>query len=538
MSKYLLLLRLDLSQLIGGCMKKFSLQILFCVLVLSMLPLAALEVDKEELKSVGSDTVVFINYTGPQSVIQTKSQIAEIGAGMGRNVAVDPSKSGNFGSSSKYQIIHAIDPSQTDKLDADILIIGPNATVDHIKNLRTIISSYLVSAYDYSQSDADTLAVFITVYNAVYRGNLDAYNQKYKSVVMNNLTSDKAGLSVNYEEWPGKSQIVIPLAKIGGGLSTIDTSVISDENVVDSMQEDDDKGIDDRKKLVDIKEREAEEATEKAQTSQKKATEEQKKLVTEKKALEEKKQEVEEAEKKVEENPNDKEAKKALEEAKKAVEEQEEVVEEQEEVTKKALEEATKEQVIADKKLAEAIEERKEIAQDQKEVIAEEAKNAAVVNTAYGLRLSEEKELLSTLVKMDADTGRIIKESPVTVIRNRIVYPEGENFVAIAGKTGGNATVKLVTLDGTNMEIINESAQTIAEDSAIVTHNGYYYAVIDDGSKYTLGKFKSDLTLEYSSRMNVEPSTPIMVTDKGVVVTASNGSLVLLQADNLSQITE
>ena len=519
-------------------MKKNLIQILFCVLVLSILPLWALEVDKEELKSVGSDTVVFINYTGPQSVIQTKNQIAEIGAGMGRNVAIDPTKSGNFGNSSKYQVIHAVDPSQADKLDADILIIGPNATVDHIKNLRTIISSYLVSAYGYSQSDADTLAVFVTVYNAVYRGKLDAYNKKYKTVVMNNLTSDKAGLSTNYEEWAGKSQIVIPLAKIGGGLSTIDTSVISDKKVVESMQEEDDKGVDERKKLVDFKEREAEEATEKAQTAQKKVTEEAKKLSTEKKVLDEVKKKVQEAEKKVEENPEDKEAKKALDQAKKLEEKQEEVVKEQEEVTKKVIEEAAKEQAVADKKLAEVMEERKEIAKDQKSVIEEAMKNAAVVNTAYGLKISEDKEMLSTLVRMDADTGRIIKESPVTVIRNRIVYPEGSNFVAIAGKTGGNATVKLVTLDGTNMEIIGESAQTIAKESAIVTYNGSYFAVIADGENYTLGKFNSDLTLEYASKINVDPSTPIMVTDKGVVVTSSKGNLVLLNAKDLNQITE
>ena len=519
-------------------MKKLSIQILCCILALCLFTLTALEVDRDELKTVGSDTVVFINYTGPQNVIQTKSQIAEIGAGMGRSVASDPTKSGNFGNSAKYQVIHAVDPSQKDKLDADILIIGSNATVDHIKNLRTIISSYLVSAYDYSQNDADTLAVFITVYNAVYRGKLDAYNQKYKSVVMKNLTADKAGLSVNYEQWPGKSQIVIPLAKIGGGLSTIDTSVISDDKVVDSMQEDDDKGVDARKELVDIKEREADDATEKAQAAQKKATEEKKKLEEEKKELAEKKEASDKATKKAEENPNDKNAQKEAEDAKKAVKEQEEVVKEQEEATKDAQEEAAEQQALADKKRTEAQEDRKEIAKDQKEVIAEAAKNAAVVNTAYGLKLSEEKDMLSTLVKMDADTGRIIKESPVTVIRNRIVYPEGQNFVAIAGKTGGNATVKLVTLDGTNMEIIGESAQTIAEDSAIVTHNGFYYAVVVDGKNFVLGKFKPDLTMACSSKLNVNSSTPIMVTEKGVVVTSSKGNLVLLKADDLSQITE
>lgn len=519
-------------------MKKLSFQILCCLLALFIFPLSALEVDRDELNTIGSDTVVFINYTGPQNVVQTKSQIAEIGSGLGRSVADDPSKAGNFGNSAKYQVIHAVDPSQTDKLDADILIIGSNATVDHIKNLRTIISAYLVSAYDYSQSDADTLSVFITVYNAVYRGKLDVYGQKYKTVVMKYLTADKAGLSVNYEEWPGKSQIVIPLAKIGGGLSTIDTSVISDDKVVESMQEDDDKGVDARKDLVDIKEREADEATEKAQAAQKKATEEQKKLTEEKKELEEKKDDLANAEKKAKENPNDKKAQEELEDAKKAVEEQEKVVEEQEEATNEAKEEAAEQQEIADKKRTEAQEDRKEIAQDQKEVIAEQAKNAAVVNTAYGLKLSEEKDMLSTLVKMDADTGRIIKESPVTVIRNRIVYQEGENFVAIAGKTGGNATVKLVTLDGTNMEIINESAQTIAENSAIVTHNGYYFAVIANGDNYSLGKFNSDLSLSHSSKLNVDPATPIMVTDKGVVVTSSKGNLVLLKTDDLSQITE
>ena len=519
-------------------MKKISFQILCCILALCIFPLTALEVDRDELKTVGSDTVVFINYTGPQNIIQTKSQIAEIGASLGRTVSEDPTKSGNFGNSAKYQVIHAVDPSQKDKLDADILIIGKNAVVDHIKNLRTIISGYLVSAYNYSQNDADTLSVFITVYNAVYRGNLDAYKQKYKTVVMNNLSQDKVGLSVNYEQWPGQSQIVIPLAKIGGGLSTIDTSVISDEKVVDSMQEDADKGVNARKDMVDIKEREADEATEKAQNAQKKATEEKKKLEEEKKELEDKKEASEKATKKAEENPDDKEAQNEAAAAQKALEEQEKVVEEQEEATKEAQNEAAEQQEIADKKRTEAQEDRKEIAKDQKEVIAEEAQNAAVVNTAYGLKLSEEVEMLSTLVKIDADTGRIIKESPVTVIRNRIVYPEGKNFVAIAGKTGGNATVKLVTLDGTNMEIIGESAQTIAKDSAIVNYNGYYFAVIADGEKYTMGKFNPDLTLACSSKMGVYSSTPIMVTDKGVVVTSSNGNLILLKLDDLSQITE
>ena len=110
--------------LLENSMKKLSVQILCCILALCIFPVVALEVDREELNTVGSDTVVFINYTGPQNVIQTKSQIAEIGSGLGRPVADDPTKSGNFGNSAKYQVIHAVDPSQTDKLDAVINFAG------------------------------------------------------------------------------------------------------------------------------------------------------------------------------------------------------------------------------------------------------------------------------------------------------------------------------------------------------------------------------------------------------------------------------
>ena len=81
-------------------------------------------------------------------------------------------------------------------------------------------------------------------------------------------------------------------------------------------------------------------------------------------------------------------------------------------------------------------------------------------------------------------------------------------------------------------------ATYLADDSGMVTYNGFYYAVIVDGDNFILGKFKPDLTLACSSKLNVNSSTPIMVTDKGVVVTSSKGNLVLLKADDLSQITE
>ena len=244
----------------------------------SILSLSALEVNETELRSVGNNAIVFINYTGPHSKIDSISSIRKIGSDMGKAVSSVRSSSTRAGNPSRYSVIHAVDPSEKGKLDADIILLGKDAGVDHIDNLRRIIAAYIEESYGYSESDARTIAVFVTVYNAVYRGNLDKFLEKYKKVVTGNLSSSSCGLSVNYREWPGSSQIVIPLYDVNGGLSTIDTTVITSTEVVKRMQEDDDKNIEARKNMVDIKEREAEEAAKKAQDAQKTATEEKKKL--------------------------------------------------------------------------------------------------------------------------------------------------------------------------------------------------------------------------------------------------------------------
>ena len=512
----------------------------------------ALEVNQPELTSTGDTTIEFINYTGPHKVIDSVAAIRSIGSGLGKQIAVDPTKSANTNKNAKYWVVHAVDENESGKLDADILFIGADATVDHINNLRRIISAYLVSAYGYSEKDADTIAVFITVYNAVYRGKLDTFKSKYKNVVINNLSSENCGLSVNYKDWPGKSEIVIPLYDVkNGGLSTVETSVISDSTVVDSMKEDDDKNVESRKEMVDIKEREADEASEKAKEAQKQAVNEQKKLDEEKKKTEETKKEAKEAEKKAEEkqkvadeNPDDKkaqeeaaEAKKEAEEKKEAAEEQQKKQDEQQTKTDEAKEEAKEQQARADKKETEAQNERKEIAKDQAEVQQKEAAEARMT-TEFGIILSDEANMLSRLVKFNIENGEVIKNSPVAQIRNRTVYKEGDEFIAIAGENSKKGAVKLVTISPETLEISAESDNEIAEDSVLVQDGSEYYCVVNDGGKYYLAKFGGDLGLKLKSQIQVKSGTPVTVTDGGIVVTDSNGRLRLLDKKDLSVITD
>ena len=510
--------------------------------------LFALEVNQPELTSTGNQTIEFVNYTGPHKVIDSISAIKGIGSGLGQQVALDPSKSTSTNKNSKYWVIHAIDENESGKLDADILYIGANATVDHITNLRRIISAYLVSAYGYSEKDADTISVFITVYNAVYRGKLDTFKSKYKNVVIQNLSAENCGLSTTYKEWPGKSEIVIPLYDVNnGGLSTVDTSVISDSSVVKSMKEDDDKNVESRKEMVDIKEREADEASAKAQEAQKKAVTEQKKLDEEKKKTEETKKEAEEAKKTAEEkqkiadeNPDDKEAQKEAEEAKeeaeekeKAAEEQQQKQEEQQAKTEEAKQEAKEQQARADKKETEAQNERKEIAKDQAEVQKKEAAQA-LMSTEFGIILADEANMLSRLVKFNIQNGEVVKNSPVAQIRNRTVYKDGNNFIAIAGENAGNGSVKLVTISPENLEISAESDNQIAEDSVLVQDGKEYYCVTEENGSFYLAKFGGDLALKLKSQIQVKSATPVTITDGGIVVTDSNGRLRLLDKKDLS----
>lgn len=518
-----------------------TLKIFLSVITISifaLFPFFALEVDKSELESAGSiDSVQFINYTGPHKIINTIEEIKNIGNTLGKTISDNPIENPNtVGNSDLYKVLHCVDPATTQGLDADILILGKYTSVDHIKNLRRIISAYLQIAYAYSKTDSDTLATFITVYNAVYRGNLDAFTKKYKNVVTSNLTSDKCGLSVNYVEWAGKTQIVIPLSDLTGGISTVDTSVISDTKVVESMKENPDKEIEVRKDMVDLKEREADKATEDAQVAQKEATQAKQEVIKEQTKLEEVKEVAKEAEKKAEENPEDPVLQTKAEEAKQEVAKQEEKVQEAKETVVEKEQVAAKEQAVADKKQTEAQTDRVEIAKDIQKIIEEQSVFDEVINAAYGLKVTDTQKFLSSLVLVDSKTGKIVKESPVTVIRNRTVYPVENYYIAVAGLSGGNSAVKLVQIDNQNMEIIKETNEILAENSVLTEKDGIYYVVIQEGRNNYVACYNKDLALQAKSDITVLPETAITVTEFGIMVADSYSTPKLLQIGNLKEI--
>ncbi|MBP5251919.1 MAG: hypothetical protein J6Z17_05850, partial [Treponema sp.] len=216
----------------------------------------------------------------------------------------------------------------------------------------------------------------------------------------------------------------------------------------------------------------------------------------------------------------------------------------------------------AEKKQAEADEERREIAKDQQEVISKALNEAKDGNTVVGLKVTDAQTHLSAMVRVNSENGETLKESPVTVIRGRTIIPVSDVvldggatqaaevtgsavqidtsllYMAICGENTGLGAVKLCLLDAYLMEIQKESAETVAEDSVLVEKDGEYFCVIEDNGNNVLAKFDKNLTLKTKSSINLNPATPVTITDRGIIVTTAENRTALLKVSDLTAVTQ
>ena len=179
-------------------MKKYpEFRLIYLVLLIIILASPAIhsQVYQPELENLGP--VEFINYEGPYTRIETRAQIRSIGYSLGVMVRNGQTSAGGAG---RYFVIHSVTEADGFKLDADIFGLGVDVGVDHIRNLRLIIQGYLEAAYNYTERDAALLAEYITIYNAVHRGDQKYFESHYKTTIMNNITTEKTNLSIHYNE--------------------------------------------------------------------------------------------------------------------------------------------------------------------------------------------------------------------------------------------------------------------------------------------------------------------------------------------------
>lgn len=515
--------------------KSFILFVLFFTITLNKI--FSLDVDVDEIKNAYK--IKFINYEGKHTKISTYWQIRKIGY----YLAKQRSKDNIFKYYMKYSIIHAIDDTKSDKFDAEIFSIDKDANVDHIRNVRLILAGYLQKKYNYSKKDSDILAIFITYYNAAHNKDLDYYAERYKPIVLKYLSKDNAGMSARYDEWPGKTRIVIPLTYnlIKGKIDSLDTSEISDEKVIENLQDKKDKGVKERKEIVKLKEKELEK-------KKKEIEKEKQKIKKEKQDLDKKEKnkdsltqnEKDQIEKKKEEIKNKEENLKK--EQEKTNEKEKDIIKEKESINKD--EQDIKKENTLDKKENELTKKEEKLKQKEENLqnLEDKLKSKEIDSNVYGNKIYYLKikdymkngRYQNDMYILDGKNKKILVKSPLDKIGGRKFDIFNKGVVVISYKSTTNPAHYLTLLDLKKLEPKIIGKDQIFWRSFIIIKNSIIYAIIQKGSKYYLGKFDENLKLIAKSKEQISSDTFISFFSEDIFINSSDKKILILNGNNLS----
>jgi len=479
-------------------------------------------IDRDELTSIGDQSIRFINYVGPYEFSNTLDQIKEIGRSLGRQL--EPSRFGHASIGNKYKVMRFVSPEIPTGLDADIFILERDAAVDHIDNLRIIVAAYLEHSYGLSESDAYLVAEFVSFYNAVYRKDIEMAKSRYKAPVVDALDSEKMGLDTHFSNWAGNTQMLVPLrlSQFHGNQANpmVDTGAISDDQVIDEMRKEKDMGLESRRDMVALREKEIAEE-QKALDQERVAAQDLGKTVSDELERLEKREEAGEKLSQAE-----RKKKSALEKKKADVEEKEAVVK--------------KKQKELNQRTEEVLAMRDDIATDENKKMENRGKtftSAPEIDAVWFLLVDKEIGGIpfGRVVKHNLNDGTRLATSELTAVRGRTLVALPESLLVIAGKEGGRSKVKPMLLDLKTLKTIKEGADDVFPGSLISLKGSDIYLITTKDGEWRLGKFNTALERTAVSERAVDAWTSIHFDDTSVFVQSKTGEILKLSASTLKE---
>lgn len=551
------------------------------IFLCSLSPIFALEVDIDEISQ--SKQVNFTNYEGTGRKFESVSQIKSIGYQLSYK-KTRGSESDVFRYHMKYHVLR-VSAEEPEKYSSDIFYIDRDASVDHIKNVRRIISAYLEGSYGYSVKEADAIALYLTYYNAVYRGDTDYFASKYSARILDHITRQNAGISTKYNEWPGRTAIVIPLTKESkkGKLEKIDPFAISDEKTTSEVKKDKE-SKDERKEIIELKKKDIEKSKTDLEEEKKKLEEKKKTVTEEKKRTEDKKEEVEKKKEEIkkekdetskikdpeEKKKKEEEIKKKEEEVKKEekqIKESEEKIKKDEETIKKTEKETEKKEEEIEKKeedvkkeTGETTEEKKDKEKspeeealtkkedDLKKKEAELDKREDLLKdkqsdpNVFGLKLYylkvrdylEGGHYNNELYMINASTKKIEFKSPVNNICGRRYDVFSGGIVVITHQGDHVSGHRLTLIDREKLTVKATGDNDIFWRSFIEIRENNIYAIIREGNSFYLGKFDQELKLVSRSKEKISEDTFITFFDEFIYINREDKSIIVLNKNDFS----
>ena len=481
----------------------------------------AIEVDVVELESTLLDTINFVNYVGVQTGnIDTIEAIRGIGEGLSTEIGYGES----LVYARKYRVTH-LPPAEDGLRGADLFELLPASRVDHIDNLRRIISAYLENRYGYSMEDARLLGELITIYNAVHRGNRDLFLIRYTAGLNSLLEEGKIGLSLTYSDWPGQSQIVIPIAPDAalGELSSVPVDELLDETVEETLRDAADLGLEERMAAADLIDRTVDEEISQISAEQDAIARQQQELRTEEETIQTSITELEEE----------------LEETEPASPERRQT---EEQIAQQESQLQEVQQGLEDLSIQQDATEQRQIALDRadersseiRESVVEDIEASSAPSPSSPLLITRGRvsdgSLFSTIVNVNTNAGTVLLSTEREIVgRNYLLTRNG--LVAISEERGRAA---LVLFDSATLSILTESTIESSPYSPIIAGpGGDLYAVVKDGSEWYVGHFDGLLNLLFRSSIPVAEESDLVIEGRRLFVQRKDGRFTGLDLNEL-----
>lgn len=527
---------------------RISRSIIICLFLggLSLTAQSKAPLGESEIK--GSKKIEFIN----RSLRKASDDIIQENTEIGRKLAETLAKE-NTATVDGVKIQRIL-PGEDGKLGADILFLSESQSFDHVNSIARIIASYVEKSFQYKVGNAETLAQYILYYNATHRKDSKFFTKKYTEGVIAATSSDKLGIDTVYKNWPGKTQIIIP----------IEGNILKDSGkdlTTDELEKDVNKTVKDKEKDPATKQKMEDEAKkmDKLQTD---------KLKDEKKVLQDKKQEVANEQKQLQDKKdalkkqeaetvaninelkkdpvkNKAEIEKKTEEIKKIEQEKKDTDKKSEAVEAKKEELNKKEEQIAKKeeartggdtakkddtvqKVEAKVEELKsELAQTKEELKKKEEQSDNVVNN---------KILFMKFIKYDTDGHYSNELWAIDPAKDDALYKSSYNNICskefkeianqgvlVLGYDGEKVETrkhKLVLLDPDKLGVkkTSESAD-IFWRTPMINREDKIYVIEKVKDKYHVSRFKSDLTFEKRTEEPVEENSELTFFGDKIYVT-------------------
>lgn len=535
---------------------KFSL---FCLL-LSYSSLFAQEKAKlGESEIRDSEKIKFTNRSNARAAENVKRQNDQIGRKLSEMIEAEPNAVHEY----KDVSVRRIYADKNGQFGGDIISLDSDSGFGHINSIYRILASYIQNSFGYQEDRADIIALYVLYYNAMHRSEKSYFKTKYSEKLVDNLKVNSTGIGKTFKDWPGRTQIVIPLE--GNVLKENEIDITLDElgNEVNKIIDEKKNGQEEKKKFAEVVKE---------------------KIIEEKKLLEEKKEELKVKEEKIALRDADKknppeikkeviEPKKEVVESKKAEikpETPKEVVKTNpvEPVKTEPQKPVAKETAVVknEKPVERAPEIKKEPTVETKKlekelaVVKQElAKKIEVENKKkeFSPNVIDGKIVFLKVVKYDTSEGHFNSEihlidpekddavlkSDFNKICSRQFKEFGGNIVVVGFKDGHKDEHQLYLINKKDLKENGKSTSNVFSRTVIEIIGDELYAFEFEKGAYYISKFDKGLRRLIRSDKDINPDSNLTFYGKKIYVTgkAENGNAVdirIFNKDDLKFITK